>query len=66
MAATSSIPAVNAKNVALANDKAADVKKLETEVAAETVTAAINPSHPASALLSSRIAQISTQLKSHE
>lgn len=67
MAATSNIPAVNAKQLALSNDVASDVKKLELEDA-EIVKqlAGLPANHPAVAQLNARRGVIATSKKNHE
>lgn len=67
MAASSSIPSVTAKQLALSNDVAIDVKKLEVEDA-EIVKAlaALPGGHPAANLLNARRGTIATAKKNHE
>lgn len=67
MAASSNIPAVNAKQLALSNDTALDVKKIELEDAEIVKTLAALPGgHPAAAALNARRGAIASAKKNHE
>ncbi|HXQ38295.1 MAG TPA: hypothetical protein VN843_30095 [Anaerolineales bacterium] len=66
MAASSNIPAVNAKNFALTNDVAIDVKKLEIEDAEIAKGLAAFPNRPDAGLLNARRGAIATIKKNHE
>lgn len=66
MAAPSSIPAVNAKNLALSNDVALDVKKLEVEDAEIVKELVAFPNRQDAAKLNGRRGVIATAKKNHE
>lgn len=67
MAASSNIPAVNAKQLALSNDVASDVKRIELEDAEIVKTlAALPANHPAANKLNARRGAISTAKKNHD
>lgn len=66
MAASSNIPAVNAKNAALVNDVALDVKKLDIEDAELVKNIALNPSSPSAAIANARRGVIAAAKKNHE
>lgn len=66
MSASSNIPAVNAKNLALSNDVALDVKKLELEDAEIVKGLKAFPNRQDAAILNGRRGTISTAKKNHE
>lgn len=66
MAASSNIPAVNAKQLALSNDVALDVKKLELEDAEIVKGLTAFPNRQDAAILNGRRAVISAAKKNHE
>lgn len=66
MAASSNIPAVTAKQLALANDVALDVKKIELEDAEIVKGLAAFPNRPDAGLLNARRGVIATAKKNHE
>jgi len=66
MAANSNIPAVNAKNLALSNDTALDVKAIELEDTEIVKALVANPNRPDAGKLNARRGSIATAKKNHE